>query len=175
MLQAGCAFTLSALPMAGGMKVKTSLDPKADMTKYKTFSWYPTRVLTKTGVVESDDHWVPLIKGVVREQLLAQGLQEVPSGGDMMVATYGLRDASAQLEGVLYPGGVNWGLGIPVASIGRYNFAGTLVVNLTDTKTNKPLWMAVATDSLKSDFSDADEKAKKAAKKMFSKYPKPRK
>jgi hypothetical protein len=163
---------LLLVPALSAMKVKTKADPNADLLKYKTFSWYPPRVLGSKGVIESDDHWIPLIKGVVREQLLAKGLQEVSEAGDMMVAVYGLRSATAQLEAILYPGGVNWGLGPPTTTVGRYNFAGTLAVNLTDTKTKKSIWIGVARDSLKSDLSDADDKARKAAKKMFSKYPK---
>lgn len=158
-----------ALPVAA--KVKAKADPNADLSKYKTFTWYPVRVLTKTGVVESDDHWIPLIKGVVREQLLSKGLQEAADGGDMMVAVYALRDASAQLEGIIYPGGVNWGFGMPTATVSRYNFSGTLLVGLTDTKTKKQVWLGIANDSLKSDLSDAEKKVRKAAKKMFEKYP----
>ena len=90
----------------------------------------------------------------------------------MMVAVYGLRDASAQLEAILYPGGVNWGIGWPTATLSRYNYGGTLAIALTDTKTKKALWLGVAKDSLKSDLSDAEKKAKKGAEKLFQKYPK---
>lgn len=167
-LVAGLLVTLAA---SAKIEVKAKADPQADLKQYKTFSWYPPRVLTKTGVVESDDRWIPLIKGIVREQLLAKGLKEVPSGGDMMVAVYGLRPPSAQLEAVLFPGGVNWGWGTPVTT-GRYNIGGTLAVSLTDTKSKKPVWAGIASATLKDDMSDVDRQAKKAAAKMFAKYPK---
>lgn len=162
-------FSLAA--PAGGVKVKAKAYPKATLAEYKTFSWYPVRVLTRQGVIESDDHWIPLIKGAIRAQLLAKGLAERETGGDMLVAAYGLREPNAQLEAVLYPGGVNWGLGSPTATMGRYNNGGTLAVSLTNAKTNEGLWVGVATSELKDDYSDADEKVRKAAQKMFSKYP----
>ena len=160
-----------ALP-AGAASYKANIDPKADLKQYKTFSWFPVRVLGKQGVIESDDHWIPMLTGIVREQLLAKGLTEVKEGGDMMVAVYGLRDASAQLEAILYPGGVNWGIGWPTATLSRYNYSGTLAIALTDTKTKKALWLGIGNDSLKSDMSDVEKKAKKAAAKLFEKYPK---
>ena len=156
----------------GAASYKTNIDEKANFSQYKTFSWYPIRVLGRHGVIESDDHWIPMLRGIVREQLLAKGLTEVQEGDDMMVAVYGLRDASAQLEAILYPGGVNWGIGWPTATLSRYNYSGTLAIALTDPKAKKAVFLGIANDSLKSDLSDAEKKAKKAAVKLFEKYPK---
>ena len=168
-----CALLAASLVLpVGAASYKANIDPKADLKQYKTFSWFPVRVLGKQGVIESDDHWIPMLTGIVREQLLAKGLTEVKEGGDMMVAVYGLRDASAQLEAILYPGGVNWGIGWPTATLSRYNYSGTLAIALTDTKTKKALWLGIGNDSLKSDMSDVEKKAKKAAAKLFEKYPK---
>lgn len=62
----------------------------------------------------------------------------------------------------------------PIASIGRYNKEGTIVVNLIDAMTKTSAWIALATSSY-SDVNNLSGPINKAVSDIFKKYPiKPR-
>src|SRR5260370_15395551 len=66
-------FVLTAAAFA--QQVKTDYDHNANFGQYKTYSW--KKVQTK------DPLLVDRIKGAVNSALVAKGLTEVPSGGDV--------------------------------------------------------------------------------------------
>lgn len=175
------AAILIASVLAGGSgalaeeKVKAITTPGVDMASYRTYEWLPPRVLTKSGVVENHPA-NPLIRAAVDRQLTARGLTEAKTAGDLQVAATALTESIPQVEAVLMAEGNNMMYGTPIATMGRYNKEGTLVVNLIDAKTKKTAWIGLARESLPNKAQqEPDEIQKKldsAAKKMFQKYPK---
>lgn len=163
-------------PVAG--KVKSYPDPKADFSHYKTYQWFPPRVLTKAGIDENHPA-APVLKEVVGRHLMRKGLSEVADGADLQIQAYVLTESVPQLEAVIFSmGGVYQGgatsIGSPVASVGRYNKEGSLYLNLIDSRTKKSAWFVMGSDSLPNRTLNPDEiraKLDKVATAMFKKYP----
>ena len=128
-------------------KVKSQIGQGARFSEYKTYQWLPPRVLMKTGLVENDDVVAPVIRRAIDRELARVGLVEVAEHGDLEVATLAMRESNPQVEAIIYPGGLDWGVGAPITTIGRYNHTGTLVINLIETATKKSAWAALSTDN----------------------------
>jgi hypothetical protein len=152
-------------------KVLTYVGKDVDFSQYKTFAWLPPKILTKTGVVEGDAEFAPLIKAAVGRQLTQLGLVEVAEGGDLQVATLALRESIPQLEALVFPGSLSMDYATPIAAMGRYNHEGTLVVNLIDTRTKKSAWAGLARETVDSKPGSGKKKIDQAAVRIFKKYP----
>ena len=156
-------------------KVKSQVGKDANFAAYKTYQWLPPKVLTKTGVIE--DHPLnPLVKEIVGQQLASKGLTEVADGGDLLVQVFVFTEPSPQLEAVFMAGMDPYMMyGTPVATMGRYNHEGSLLLNLIERQSNKSAWSAMATKTLPKPPLKPDEVRKKlgqAAADIFEKYPK---
>jgi hypothetical protein len=141
------------------------------MTKYKTYQWLPTRVLTSSGVVENDPVLTPLMKEAINRELKDRGLTEVESGGDLQVAAGITTHSVPQMEAVLFAGPQDLMFGTPIATMGRYNRKGSLIVNLIDPATKKSAWAGLAEEDLNDTQGAGQKKIGKAAGKIFKKYP----
>ena len=82
-----------------------------------------------------------MIKAAVGQELSLRGLQELPSGASIQVAT-----------------------------IGRYSHRGTLVVNLIDQVTQKSVWVGLATGRFDNP-DQLESKVRQAVAKIFSRDP----
>ena len=151
-------------------KVRAEIQPGADFGRYKTYHWLPPRVLTKTGVVENDPVLNPAIKDAINRQLTERGLVEVAEGGDLAVSAGVLTASIPQLEAVVFAGPSNM-YATPVATMGRYNKEGTLIVNLIDTHAKKSAWIGMIQESLDNKPGSGQQKLPGAAAKLFKKYP----
>jgi hypothetical protein len=161
-------------------KLKVEFDKKADFTRYKTYQWYPPRVLMKTGVVEDDDVVAPLIRKAVNRELTRRNMTEVKTGGDLKISSWALSTTVPNIDAIVFPGeGAHPGPPVPDPAIvfggtavvvGRYNKEGTVVVNLIDSATSKSAWAGLMTQSY-SGPSELEAKINKAVDKMFDKYP----
>jgi hypothetical protein len=156
-----------------GAKVRVQVPPGTDLSAYKTYQWLPPRVLDTTGVVEDHPVLAPLIKDAVNRQLNLRGLKEVTDGGDLQVSTGVLTGSVPQVEAVLFSGPAMM-YATPIATMGRYNREGTLVVNLIDSKTKKSAWIGMITESLSRTPGSGQKKIGPAAEKLFRKYPVPK-
>ena len=155
-----------------GAEVKTAVAKDVDLSRYKTYLFLPSKLLTKQGVVDGDDRISPLIAKSVKEQLTKKGFKEVKESPDFEVVTWALSESIPQLEAVLFApyGYIDWGTA-PISTVGRYNRHGTLAVNLVDVKTNKSIWAGMVTRALNKPSrvgSDID----KGASDLFKKFPK---
>ncbi len=155
-------------------KVRVQVMPGADFARYKTYQWLPPRVLTSTGVVENHPVVGPAIKDAINRELAGKGLREVADGGDLQVSAFALREAVPQLEAVVF-GGPDMMYAQPIATMGRYNHEGTLIVNLIDTKTKKSAWIGMVKETIDRGEFTGLKKLPGAAAKMFKKYPPPKK
>jgi hypothetical protein len=167
LLLAGVVFSASCF--AGQVKVFVS--ESADFASFKTYQWFPTKVLTKSGIVENDPVLTPIIKSAIDRELRAKGLTEVADGGDLQVATCVLDTYIPQLEMYIFPMGVPYDYPTPLAAMGRYNREGSLIVNLIDSRSKKSAWTGMATESLKDKPGGGAAKIPTAAAKLFKKYP----
>jgi len=144
----------------------------ADFAHYKTYQWLPTRILTKTGLVEDEPDTTPIVKAAVNRQLAAKGLQQVDTGGDLLVSTMITTDATAQVEALIFPGTIAYHSGAaPIATVGRYNRRGTLAVNLIDARTQESAWVCMATKSIDNKAGAGQKKIPQATADIFKKYP----
>jgi hypothetical protein len=167
-----CLLGTILLAPCQARKVKTVTGDNVDFASYKTYQWLPPKVLGKAGVSEDDAVLGPAIKNAVNAELMARGLKEVFEGGDLLVSTVALRAASPQLEAVIFPMGSRaLDYTTPIASMGRYNHEGTLVVNLIDTRTKKSAWAGLTTETIGSNAGAGVKKIPGAAAAMFKKYP----
>lgn len=165
-------FACATPPIVAG-KVKVQPGPQPDLSRYKTYQWFPPRVLTKVGVVENHPA-NPVLKEVFGRQLSLHGLNEIADGGDLLVQVYVLTESVPQLEAVLMAGPSGMMYDTPIATMGRYNRQGTLYINLIDRQTKKSAWYAMVSDSLPNGVLKPEEirsKLEKAAKDIFKKYP----
>src|SRR4051812_2746781 len=87
-----------------GAKARVQVGVGADFARYKTYTWLPPKILTKTGIVENDPVLAPAIKSAVNAQLLKKGLTEVAEGGDLQIATLALKEKIPQLEALVFSG-----------------------------------------------------------------------
>jgi Domain of unknown function (DUF4136) len=159
------------VPCLAEDKVKVYVAQGVNFSRYMTYEWLPPRILSKSGIVEGDPDFAPLIKASVDRQLALKGLKEVASGGDLQVSTLALAESIPQLEAVIFPGNVALDYATPIATMGRYNREGTLVVNLIDTRTKKSAWAGLAREALDNKPGAGKKKIDQAAARIFQKYP----
>jgi hypothetical protein len=158
--------------MADAGKVRAFAGKGVDLSQYKTYHWLPTRALTNTGLVENDPVLTPLLREAVNKELTRVGLVEVADGGDLQVATGLTKHASPQIEAVVLASGAQ-GMyyATPIATMGRYNRKGSLIVNLIDSKTKTSAWAGIAEEDLNDMEGAGQKKIGKAAANLFRKYP----
>lgn len=165
------AGTLLA-PRCFGGKVQVWADKGIDFSQFKTYRWLPPKILTKSGVEENDPEFGPLIKDAINHELTRKGLREVSEGGDLEVSTLALAQSIPQLEGFIFMGTTPDFFTAPVATVGRYNREGTLIINLIDAKTQKSAWCGMAKESVDRNYGSGKKKIAPAAAKLFKKFPK---
>ena len=163
------------LPAAFAGKVKSQVGKEAEFTRYKTYKWLPPKVLTKMGIVENHPA-NPMLKEVFASLLASKGLKEVPEGADLEIQVAALGESVPQLEAVVMGGGYYFPMmyDTPIASMGRYNKEGTLLINMIDIQKKKSAWAAALTESIPTKPLEGEklrEKVEKAARKIFEKYP----
>src|SRR5215203_2417443 len=173
--RAGTVATVVAFgpfPQCGyAAKARTHLAPGVNISEYKTYQWLPTRVLRNTGLVENDPVLTPLIKEAVNRELAQLGLTEVSGKADLQVAAGITTHALAQVEAVYFAGPSDLDFATPIATMGRYNHKGSLIVNLIDTKTKKSAWAGVAEEDIQKTPEAGQKKITNAARNLFKKFP----
>jgi uncharacterized protein DUF4136 len=141
--------------------------------QYKSYQWFPPRVLTKLGLEEN--HVAnPVLKEIVGRQLTERGMTEVAEGADLQIQVWVFTESVPQVEALIYTIDPNMLYGAPITMIGRYNRQGTLFLNLIDRRTNKSAWIGMVTDSLPTGTLEPEQiraQLDKAANNIFKKYP----
>jgi Domain of unknown function (DUF4136) len=159
-------------------KVKSYSGKNINFSQYKTYQWFPPRVLTKTGVIE--DHPAnPVLKESIGQQFSSRGMNEVAGDADLEIQIWALTESVPQLEAVILAAGPVYSgdalsFGDPVVTFGRYNRQGSLYIDLVDRVTMRSVWLGMATDSLPNGTMTPEElrgKLNKAVKDIFKKYP----
>jgi hypothetical protein len=161
---------------ANAQKVTVGVQPAADLTKYKTYSW-------SKGLAGANPIVQQMIVTAVDEEMAAKGMAKVESDGELTMAAF------VWTESELYATNPSWApvlnsisTGIAVGSQSWPVTKGTLVVEISEAKTKDGLWRGTATDTLKHgptgdkvrDAKSVEKPIKKAVVKMFKKFPRPK-
>jgi hypothetical protein len=160
---------------ANAQKVTVGAHPAVDLTKYKTYSW-------SKGLAGANPIVQHIIVAAVDQEMAAKGVTKVESDGELILS------ALVWTESELYVTNPSWApvfnsisTGIAVGSQSWPVTKGTLVVEISDAKSNDGLWRGTATDTLKhgptgdkiKDAKSVEKPIKKAVAKMFKKFPRP--
>ena len=160
----------AALPV-GAAKVLVDYDHDIDFSKFSTFALVPGTPAGELTQGRIDD--------ALRAQLEAEGLAEVAENeADLLVSTHAATEAQAKKKG----GNVSVGVGkrgkrgqvgLSTGGGGRLKTveSGSLVVDLVNAGTEKLVWRATASGTLKGDPQKIEQKMKKALTEAFESYP----
>ena len=173
-------FLATLLILAGAFsvhaqKVKVGADPAVDVSRYKTYAW-------STGTTGTNAIINQQIVAAVDSQLAAKGLQKVETDPELTIS------ALVWTESDMHMMNPSWHPSLNPISTGVYVGAqswpvtkGTLLVNISDSKTKNEVWRGTATDTLKQgpsgnkveDAKSVEKPIRKAVEKMFKQFPHP--
>lgn len=173
-------FLATLLILAGALstyaqKVRVGADPAVDVAKYKTYAWSTGRSGTNAIINQQ-------IVAAVDSQLAAKGLTKVEADPELTVS------ALVWTESDMHVMNPSWHPSLNPISTGVYVGTqswpvtrGTLVVNISDTKTKNEVWRGTASDTLKQgpsgskveDAKSVEKPIRKAVEKMFKQFPHP--
>jgi Domain of unknown function (DUF4136) len=167
----GLAFLLFAYPVFG-QKVDVKFDKNVDFSKYKTYFWVK-------GMPARNPIVNQMITDAVDQQLAARGLTKTDAGGDIQVMFMAASDLDLQITGITWSNVSNPQGSLATVGPPMNIRQGTLVVDITDRKTERYVWRAIAKGTLTQgpsgdmakDAQSVEKLVKKAVEKMFSKYP----
>jgi hypothetical protein len=153
------------------LQVSTDYDPAANFAQYKTFTIMPLEQF-KDNPITGDR-----IKAAITQALQAKGLQPASEAADLQISVFAKLSKETQITstGTGYGG---WGYrgwgGAGMSTTTVQDVAvGTLVVDLADAKTNKPVWRGMASDTISQNKTgeQKQEALNYAMNQMFAKYP----
>jgi len=148
--------------------VHTDYDHSADFRSFRTYSWIK--------VDAGNSLWTERIRQAVDQQMMAKGLTQQQSGGDIAVAAMG-RTTERQTYNTFYDGlGGGWfwrGFdpeGMATTSV-QETPVGTLSVDMFNPTTKKLIWRATSTKTLSENSDKNTKKLDDAVADMFKKFP----
>ena len=155
------------------LTVSTDFDPAANFSQYKTFTVMPLEQF-QNNTITADR-----IKAAITQALQARGLTPAAEGADLQIQVFAKLSKETQITstgtggygGWGYRG---WGYGGGMSTTTVQDVAvGTLVVDLVDAKTNKPVWRGTASDTIAQNKTgeQKQEALNYAMNQMFAKYP----
>lgn len=156
-------------------KVKVGADPAVDVSKYKTYAW-------STGTTGTNAIINQQIVTAVDAQLAAKGLKKVDTDPELTISALVWTEADMHISNPSWHPSLNpISTGVYVGATSWPVTKGTLVVNISDTKTKNEVWRGTATDTLKQgpsgskveDAKTVEKPIRKAVEKMFKQFPNP--
>jgi len=156
-------------------KVSVGADPRVDLTKYKTYAW--SRETPSTNAIVNQ-----IVVSAVDAQLAAKGLQKVETDPELTVVVFGSTESDIHVSNPSWSPALNSiATGVAVGSQSWLVTKGTLVVDISDTKTKNNVWRGQATQTLDQgptgdkarDAKTVEKPIKNAVKKMFKQFPHP--
>ena len=152
-------MTLLLVPvMLFAQAITADWDKKADFSVYKSYS-------VERGKIPANAPPLVLqrIEASLDSELSALGLLKVAKGGELTVTYHAATTQDVSLATGAAKSGVEGNIDkIPM---------GMLVVDVTDTKAQKRLWRATATDTINETPQQNEKKIHNAVTKMFERYP----
>jgi hypothetical protein len=160
---------VAGLMACSTVEVSTDYDPAANFAQYKTFTIMPLEQFQNNQITADR------IKMAITQALQARGLQPTSEAADLQIQVFAKLSQETQITSTGGYGGWGyrgWGAGMSTTTVQNLN-VGTLVVDLVDPKTNKPVWRGIASDTIdpKSTGEQKQEALNYAMDQMFAKYP----
>jgi hypothetical protein len=165
---------LSAL-WVSAQKVNVGADPGVDLTKYKTYAW-------SKGTLSSNPFVDEIVVSSVDSQLAAKGLKKVESDPELTIVAFGSTQSDVHVSNPSWAPSMNSiNTGVVVGAQSFLVTKGTLVVDISDTKTKSNVWRGTATHTLDNgptgdkvkDAKTVEKPIRNAVKKMFKQFPHP--
>ena len=166
-LLGACLALLGTVALA--QSVTYDFDRAANFSKYKTYAW--TR---GTELADALNH--ARVVRAIDAALVTKGLSRVAPGTspDLLVAYHASFDRNLEITGSAHGwgpldlGGDRWG-----SATVQPVLIGTLVVDMSDARTNAIVWRSLASSDIRATDKPAtrDKKIAKAMEKMFRNYP----
>lgn len=159
--------------ITSAQKVKADYDKTISFSGYRTYSWREG-LPARNGLIDQ------MIVDEINRELARKGLSKVASDGDVQVSYYaaaGYDLQVAQPDWTPSQGSLNAGFALRGQ---MWNvFKGTLVVDLTDGKSDRRVWRGVATDTFSdsrsgnpiTDAKRVEKQVRRAAQKLIKKVP----
>jgi len=149
--------------------VSTDYDPAANFAQYKTFTIMPLEQFKNIPITADR------IKMAITQAMQARGLQPASGPADLEVNVFAKLAQETQATTTGGYGGWGyrgWGGGMSTTTV-QDVAVGTLVVDLVDAKTNKPVWRGMASDTIAQNKTgeQKQEALNYAMNQMFEKYP----
>lgn len=164
---------VAAALSVNAQKVRVGADPGVDLTKYKTYAW--SQGTTGTNPIVNQ-----VIVTAVDAQMAAKGLTKTDTDPELTLSAFVWTDSDMHVSNPSWSPSLNSiATGVAVGSQAWVVTNGTLVVQMSDTKSKNELWRGTATDTMKhgptgdkiKDAKTAEKPIKKAVEKMFKQFP----
>jgi hypothetical protein len=160
---------VAGLMACSTVTVSTDYDPAANFSQYKTFTIMPLTQFEKIPLTADR------IKAAITQALQAKGLQPTSDTADLQIQVFAKLSQETQMTSTGGYGGWGyrgWGGGMSPTTVQNIN-VGTLVVDLVDAKTDKPVWRGMASDTMdqSSTGQQKQEKLNYAMNQLFAKFP----
>jgi hypothetical protein len=152
------------------VQVSTDYDPAANFSQYKTFTIMPLEQF-KNNTITADR-----ISMAITQALQAKGFQPTTGAADLQINVFAKLSKETQITstggGYAGWGYRGWGGGMSTTTV-QDVAVGTLIVDLVDAKTNKPVWRGIASDTIdpKSTGEQKQEALNYAMNQLFAKFP----
>src|SRR5262245_9207073 len=133
---------VGAVVSVTAQKVRVGADPAVDLSKYKTYTWSQglagPNPLVNAQIVAAVDH-----------ELAAKGLQKVETDPELTLAAWVWTESDMHVTNPSWAPALNSiSTGVAAAPQGWAVTRGTLVIDISDTKTKNGVWRGTATDTL---------------------------
>jgi hypothetical protein len=162
---AGCATT---------MTVSSHVDRGINFARYRTYDWGPADALpTGDPRLDKNPFFKDHVEGAVEKQLAARGLEMSTSGTpDLLIHYHASINQRIDVNRIDRRYGYCYGVDCPPDVI-EYE-AGTLVLDIVDSRTNRVIWRGWAQDTVEGVLDNEDEMARQineAITRMLARLP----
>ena len=171
------AATFLALTVTGcatTMTVSSHVAPTADFARYRSYDWGPVDALpTGDPRLDKNPYFQDYLQGAIERQFARRGFEKSTSGTpDLLIHYHANVTQRLDVNGMDRERGYCYGDDC-LAVVGEYE-AGTIVLDIVDTRTNKLVWRGWAQDSLEGVIGSQDRMERKideAIPRMFQRLP----
>ena len=173
------AITACGLALTGcaTMSVSSHVQSGLDFARYRTYDWGPADALpTGDPRLDKNPFFQDHVLGAVEKQLAARGYERSESGTpDLLIHYHASINQRLDVSGADREHGYCYDDDCNVR-VTDYE-AGTLVLDIVDTRTNRVIWRGWAQDSVEDVLNNQDRMARKideAVRRMLARLPPPR-
>jgi hypothetical protein len=163
------AVAVAAGFASGCVTVKATTAPQANLSHYRTFSWFQPQTPPKAGTISFEQTPAgQIIRDQISRDLAGKGITETTDNPDFLVAYHSKLQQKLDVSDWGYPG--FWWGGPGGVSVNEYT-QGTLFIDFIDPKTNQVFWRGTASAVVDHPDTPNEKKLASAVGKVMKKYP----